>query len=61
MLRQDYNAVVLAEYGNDWRIAALPAIGKEDDAFRIISDGTHCVKACARIVRRDPIRFGGVP
>ena len=61
MLRQDYNAVAVAEYGDDLQVAAVSAIGKEDDTFGFIFDDTHGVKINPRIVCRDQIRFAGVP
>ena len=61
MMRQDLNSVAEAEYGMDLQVAALAAIRKEDDTFRVIFDGTHGVKVNPRIVCRDQIRFAGVP
>ena len=42
-------------------IAALAAIQKTDDSFRVLHDGTHEVLVNPRIIMRDQMRCPGVP
>ena len=55
-------AQALKEYGADeLHLAALAAIRKTDDSFRILHDGTHGVQVNPRIIVRDQMRCPGVP
>ena len=58
-MRVEQEAAIKEEYGDDICVAALGAIEKGDNSFRIIHDGTHGVQVNPRIIQRDQVRLPG--
>ena len=59
-MRRERLEVAQAEYGDRLRIAALAALEKSEDSFRIIHDGTHDVLVNPSVKVRDQTRSPGI-
>ena len=59
-MRREKLEVAKAEYKDRLRIAALAALEKSEDAFRITHDGTHEVRVNPRVKVRDQSRSPGI-
>ena len=59
-MRKATKAELESECGRQVCVAALGALEKGDNIFRVIHDATHGVKVNPRIIQRDQIRLPGV-
>eukprot|EP00973_Karenia_brevis_P037611 5190488-Karenia_brevis.AAC.1 len=48
------------EFGGSYTTAAIAALQKDEDSFRIIHDGTHKVRVNPQIIVRDQIAYPAV-